>query len=237
MSKKGKGIGAPIQKEVDPQESLPPRKNSCNDENNKETVNSVKATKVISNDEAATTIVVLDNNKFKVDGEDLGAAANDDAEHDDHRNNTTVRSLILVMSLSMHSLLEGLAIGLQKTASSALSIFVAVLFHKSLMAFSMGNNLVHANQSAKNIVIAAIVLATTSPIGIALGLVMKETHYSTEIVNGALQGIATGTFLFITFFEVLAREFESHSDQVLKTIAFLLGYGSILGVMFIQHAT
>lgn len=152
-----------------------------------------------------------------------------------HHNDSIVRSVILVAILSIHSVIEGLAIGLQTKASSLLSISFAVVFHKSLMAFSMGNNLVQSGYSAKRVFIGALIFALASPIGIATGIIMKETRRGNDIVNGVLQGIATGTFLFITFFEVLSKEFSNHLYRISKTIAFLLGYGCILAVMFTQH--
>jgi hypothetical protein len=35
---------------------------------------------------------------------------------------------------------QGLAIGLQEESSSLLSIFIAVILHKAVMAFSLGEN-------------------------------------------------------------------------------------------------
>nr|XP_039250757.1 zinc transporter ZIP1-like [Styela clava] len=212
-------------------------------ERTKVAVNGIKGRAVVKvtvpNEESVETeAVFIDDLAVDPASEQQGLTETESASsegHEDHHNDSIVRSLILVTTLSMHSLLEGLAIGLQKTASSALSIFIAVLFHKSLMAFSMGNNLIQAGQSVKSILIAAAVLAMTSPVGIAVGTVMKETSSGTEIVNGVLQGIATGTFLFITFFEVLSKEFASHTNRVYKTIAFILGYCCILAVMFTHH--
>lgn len=39
-------------------------------------------------------------------------------------------SLFLLIALSLHSLFEGLAIGLQQTSETVIQVFVAVLIHK-----------------------------------------------------------------------------------------------------------
>jgi len=46
----------------------------------------------------------------------------------------------LIIALTFHSLFEGFAIGLQKELGQLMSIFIAVVVHKAVMAFSLGNN-------------------------------------------------------------------------------------------------
>ncbi|XP_076815946.1 zinc transporter ZIP3-like [Clavelina lepadiformis] len=157
-----------------------------------------------------------------------------------HHDHAGIRSLMLVATLSIHSLLEGIAIGLQDSVGSILAIFIAVLFHKSLMAFSMGTNLVRAKQTTKKIVSAAFLFSFMSPLGIAIGLTLKTTggeeNMTTALVNAVLQAIATGTFLYITFFEVLVREFESNGNRFAKVFSLLLGYALVLVSFIAQHA-
>lgn len=160
---------------------------------------------------------------------------NDNVPDHDH---SALRSLILVSTLSVHSLLEGVAIGLQKEAQSAITLFVAVLLHKSLMAFSMGTNLIQSKQTVRKIVAAALTFALASPIGIAIGLIVKTfggDDSGTQFVNAILQAIATGTFLYITFFEVLVKEFENHGNRLAKVLSLFAGYGSVLTTFFANN--
>ena len=46
-----------------------------------------------------------------------------------------MRSLILLMALSFHSVFEGLAIGLQQSLSQLMSLFLAVIAHKGMLIF------------------------------------------------------------------------------------------------------
>lgn len=66
-------------------------------------------------------------------------AENPDGQHDHDHDHThmdgvfhhsTLRSLILLMALSFHSVFEGLAIGLQESLSQLISLFLAVIAHK-----------------------------------------------------------------------------------------------------------
>ena len=53
-------------------------------------------------------------------------------------NHSVLRSVLLIIALTFHSLFEGLAIGLQKELGELMSIFIAVVVHKAVMAFSLG---------------------------------------------------------------------------------------------------
>ena len=155
----------------------------------------------------------------------------------DH-DHSGLRSLILVSTLSVHSLLEGIAIGLQSEVQNAVALFVAVLLHKSLMAFSMGTNLVQSKQTFRKIIAASLIFALASPIGIAIGLIVKSSggdDSHTKFVNAILQAIATGTFLYITFFEVLVKEFEGHGNRLAKVLSLFVGYGCVLGTFFASN--
>ena len=175
------------------------------------------------------------NRNFEAEDPHNQSESSDEKKPHDH---SAIRSLILVATLSLHSLLEGVAIGLQEGVQNAVTIFVAVLLHKSLMAFSMGTNLVHSNQPVKKIVMAAAIFSFASPIGIAIGLFIQTLGGNsdvTELINAILQAIATGTFLYITFFEVLVKEFESHGNRLAKVLSLFVGYGSVLGTFFANN--
>ena len=54
-----------------------------------------------------------------------------------HSHTSSFRSVLLVAALSLHSVFEGLAIGLQTSSAALLSLFLAVMAHKIVMAFSL----------------------------------------------------------------------------------------------------
>nr|CAB3266270.1 zinc transporter ZIP1 [Phallusia mammillata] len=172
------------------------------------------------------------------DGNSQTNNSDTDDEVKQAHEHASIRSLMLVASLSVHSLLEGIAMGLQKDLGSVMSIFIAVLFHKMLMAFSMGTNLVQSKQAIKKVLVAALIFSMMSPVGILTSLIIEVAGgngYVTTLINVVLQAIATGTFLYITFFEVLVAEFEGHGQRITKVVSLLLGYGAILGSIFAQH--
>jgi zinc transporter ZupT len=44
-----------------------------------------------------------------------------------------VRAVLLVFALSLHSIFEGLALGLEPTSAQAMQVFIALSIHKSLV--------------------------------------------------------------------------------------------------------
>lgn len=93
----------------------------------------------------------------------------DHSVHQDKSSHSRLRAILLVLALSIHSVFEGLAIGLQNDADNVLSIFAAVLIHKTILAFSLGLNLVQSTLGMPAILRSNIMFAVTSPIGISIG--------------------------------------------------------------------
>lgn len=149
---------------------------------------------------------------------------------------STFRSLLLTAALSLHSVFEGLAIGLQPDVDSVMQFFLAVGLHKAVIAFGLGLNLAQSSLSLWAIIRSNMVFALASPVGMAIGMGIEDFGHSVNesIVNGILQGLACGTFFYVTFFEVLPHELNQGGDRLLKLLAILIGFSVICGVMFLD---
>jgi len=150
---------------------------------------------------------------------------------------SALRATLLLVALSFHSIFEGLTIGLQDSESELLTIFVAVLAHKAVMAFSMGLNLASSTLSLRAVLVSNVVFSLASPLGTAAGIGLADLPSSLpqDICNGLLQGMAAGTFLYITFFEVLPHEINVPEKRLWKVAFVILGYSCICGLLFITH--
>jgi len=167
--------------------------------------------------------------------------------HEGHHNHShmphemlqhsSLRSIMLLLALSFHSVFEGLAIGLQDSSGQLISIFTAVILHKAVMAFSLGLNIAQSDLSPKSFVISNIMFSISSPIGVGIGIAVSDLPSSLpqDICNGILQGIAGGTFLYITFFEVLPHELNVPNKRLWKVFFVILGYSTICGLLFMAH--
>ena len=106
-----------------------------------------------------------------------------------------------------------------------------------VMAFSLGLTLAQASLTKKQFVMSSMVFSTASPLGMGIGIILSDLKQSliVDFSNAILQTIAGGTFLYVTFFEVLPHEFNQPNKRMLKCLFVLLGFSCIAALIFITH--
>lgn len=181
-----------------------------------------------------------DENLSTYESEIAQEEAQDKAEYQDPSSHSLIRSLILLLALSLHSLFEGLAVGLQPTSKGVFSIFAALALHKSILAFSLGLNLCQSKLSLKSIIKSNFLFSVTSPIGIAFGILIihfSPSQQTANFVDGVLEGMACGTFIFVVFFEILPHEFmtkRKYPHRMLKVFFLILGFSTVTALLFLE---
>lgn len=153
--------------------------------------------------------------------------------------NSSLRSLLLLVALSLHSVFEGLAIGLQKSVDEVLQIFAAVVLHKCVIAFGLSLNMVQSKLRTGVCITLALVFCSMSPIGLGIGMGVMEfsDKLQAAVLSGCLQGIACGTFLYVTFFEVLPHELNSSDMRTAKMLFIILGFAASCAIVFLDPDT
>ena len=118
----------------------------------------------------------------------------------------SVREVMVVMALSVHSLFEGLAVGLEDSCGGVWQLFLAIAIHSIAIVFCIGTDMVNNGTNQARIILSMIVLSLVSPIGVVVGIIFThDAHVQTGgdmLLMGVLQGLACGSLLYITFFEV-----------------------------------
>lgn len=153
----------------------------------------------------------------------------------DLSNAGPLRLISLVLALSAHSVFEGLALGLQEDAVKLGSLFLGVAVHETLAAVALGVSIAKAALGMKDAAKLAVTVSLMIPLGVVLGISIESAQTLTgSIVSVVLQGFAAGTFLFVTFFEILSREFEDKQDRLLKVLFLVMGYGALAALVLIK---
>lgn len=150
-------------------------------------------------------------------------------ENDKNGDVHALRSLVFLLALSMHTIFEGLALGLQPSAQQVLTLLAVILVHKAIISFTVGIRFAESMHSIRRTVVALLVLSITAPVGVAIGTAVTETgqqSLATDVASAVLQGLATGTFLYVTFFEVLLDQMKDDYN-VLKVLAVIVGFACI----------
>jgi len=145
-----------------------------------------------------------------------------------HAHSHGVRSITLVIALSCHSLIEGLAFGIQDTATSTTALFLGIIIHKCIIIFSTGVQLArtHAHQLVL-VVLTIVLLSLMSPIGAGIGVAVEQSWGHSEARDVTIMffsGLSVGTFLYVTFFEVLIHERDNEHNNLWKLFAILVGF-------------
>lgn len=146
-----------------------------------------------------------------------------------------LRLLGLVFALCTHSLFEGLALGLQEEGGKVVSLFLGVAIHETLVAVALGIRMAKTSVPLKDAVKVAAAVSLMIPLGISLGVGIESSpKAASSVVSLLLQGVAGGTFLFVIFFEILAKELEDKSDRLLKVLFLVLGYTALAVLVFFK---
>uniref|UniRef100_A0A182LU57 Uncharacterized protein n=1 Tax=Anopheles culicifacies TaxID=139723 RepID=A0A182LU57_9DIPT len=197
-----------------------------------------------------------------IDGTPTGLAVNDvPTPVPVSSANGPLRGLLIVLALSIHELFEGLAVGLERSPSAVWLLFGAVASHKFVIAFCVAFELLVAAVKFRIAVAYIFVYSVVSPLGIGIGIalssVSSDTNQTIEVVSVILQGLASGTLIYVIFFEILAKDAghshgggggaggndneahrhgDDHQHSVSPTnglwqfLAVLAGFGLLLGI-------
>ena len=154
----------------------------------------------------------------------------------------SLRSFLVVVALSIHSLFEGMAIGLEETDAGVWKLLLAVSIHAVPIVFCMGTDMISSGVKKMRIIVYMIILSINTPIGILIGILVTA-HMETAsgqhiLVIGVLQGLAAGTLLYITFFEVLARDklTKYGMSGLVGALAVMAGFTLMAGMESAGHS-
>lgn len=151
--------------------------------------------------------------------------------NDDGKLVSSIRGLLIVLALSVHELFEGLAVGLEGSASTVWYMFGAVAAHKFVIAFCVGVELIVARTSFWLAIGYVFIYSVVSPLGIGIGIFLSNGTNADDmqVISVILQGLASGTLLYVIFFEVLSKD----RSGLLQYLAVLIGFFFMFGIMFL----
>ena len=131
--------------------------------------------------------------------------------HDDHitqhLHGSTLASLVLFLALSLHSILEGVAIGIVPNADVVVSTSAAILAHKAFAGYALGSTIITAEGiDTRKHLMMGLAFSITTPLGVLLGLVLLSSFDGDSVAVGVVQAMVAGTFLYVAIVEVGMKE-------------------------------
>ena len=143
-------------------------------------------------------------------------------EHKDHIFNPTsnITPYILLIALSIHGSIEGIALGVMNTLKECSILFTAILLHKWAEAFALGISF-YKSGTEKNIFIKMILIFTLfGPLGIIIGMIFSDAG---SLIKGIMLGISGGTFIYVAASEIIVEEFSLSKKIHIKYLWFICG--------------
>lgn len=131
--------------------------------------------------------------------------------HDDHLSQhlhgSTLASLMLFLALSLHSVLEGVAIGIVPRAEMVVSTSAAILTHKAFAGYALGSTLITAESlDTRSHLYLGLMFSCTTPIGVLIGMALLDDFDGSGIAVGIVQAMVAGTFMYVSIVEVGTKE-------------------------------
>ncbi len=148
----------------------------------------------------------------------------------------------MVFALSFHSVIEGLALSLEEDASGVWLNFGALAMHKFVIAFAVGIELIAVQASRLNYAVSILVFSLAPALGVTVGMVITREGGGGEgsiddFAIQVLQGIATGTILYVVFFEIFPKARQIGGAGFRSVLAMTLGFGAFLpSLLFRERA-
>ncbi|CAG2209734.1 SLC39A1_2_3 [Mytilus edulis] len=166
--------------------------------------------------------VEVDDSTGEAKSKDFESSVTLSVKNSETNSSSTLRSILLLVALSLHSIFEGIAGGLEKQTTDVVEIFIGISIHKVIVAFSLGMALSQSELTFWAQIRSIVTFALASPIGMVIGLLIVEYGQGTtsSLAEGILQGIACGTFLYVTFFEILQHELGKPDIRLIKTFLY-----------------
>ncbi|CAI2330055.1 unnamed protein product [Caenorhabditis sp. 36 PRJEB53466] len=149
------------------------------------------------------------------------------------------QSIIFTSAFILHVFFECFAFGVQEDAVSVTSLFLGIALHKAIVMFSLGMKLTRSHPRRRYVVMLLIfVLAAFNVIGGSAGILIESSNMNQtpkDICTAVLMSFSLGTFIYISFFEMLAPERANNHSNMLQWCASVLGF-ALLAVNMIWAA-
>lgn len=139
---------------------------------------------------------------------------------------TVISKYLLLIVLSIHSVISGIAMGANENVDTVRVIGIAILSHKWIESFAVGVSLIRFSVPRFQFVVFMLIYSFMEPLGILIGfatLALSSESASLYFQNIA-GAVASGTFIYVAAVDILSEEFQFGVDRYAKSVAMTLGF-------------
>ena len=124
--------------------------------------------------------------------------------------------LVLLVVLSVHSVIAGIALGIESEVAASVLVMIAILSHKGSAAFALIVSVQAAGADRRRLLRVLTIFVVMSPLGILIGT-MASGFYEGEtalLIEGSFNALAAGTFVYVAILDVIAAEMYKSDDHI-----------------------
>lgn len=132
--------------------------------------------------------------------------------------------VMLLFMFIFHSLIEGMALGLQQTRQGAIVIFVAIMIHHWAEDLTFSLSTMRGGSLPRWVrFVLCLVEASSCPVGVGVGWGIGAKVSS--IVTAYLLALSAGTFLMLSLVEIVAEVLPAGKRSSVAFLFYFLGAG------------
>ena len=151
----------------------------------------------------------------------------------EHRHSTAHIAILATLMLSIHSFLEGAALGISGSLATAVILAIAILAHKWAASFSLSLQINKSSLSVKTGFVCFGIFALMTPLGIFLGDWISSATHTYHLLTPIFSALAAGTFLYIGTLHGLQRATMIERCCNLREFLFMLFGFALMAVVAI----
>ena len=138
--------------------------------------------------------------------------------------------VVLLLVLSIHSIIAGIALGLEPEVATSVLVMLGILFHKGSAAFALMVSAHSAGTGKTRLRVILGVFVLMTPLGILLGTVASNLleDQAATLIEGGFMALAAGTFIYVAILDVIDAEMSRFDDRVARFVSSaLMGEGDV----------
>nr|XP_037288834.1 zinc transporter ZIP1-like [Rhipicephalus microplus] len=131
----------------------------------------------------------------------------------------------MVGSVAVHSVLEGISLGLQVNGVTLEWLVLGLYMHKTLTTAAVALDAAAMNHGSLVPASAGLVIASSVPAGQMAGLLVGRPIEN--LTKAIVEALTAGTFFYVTLLEVLPPELNRQQDRIFKVTFMIVGFALV----------
>lgn len=155
-------------------------------------------------------------------------------------------AVLLLVVMSIHVILEGLALGSASDVSAITSLFISIVFHRGFGAFALGSSFVTSGYwdnsrpgGRRMFYIMTFVYIAMDIVGIAIGWGIGQTFDEESYGEAVINAMLGGSFLFVSAAELIPGQLEKtrvHKFPVVPVmLSMVVGFAAMSALGVVGH--